>query len=165
MSPLGQTQQTQQIQSMSTSSSCVFFLGLCAFLASCSLFDTSILEQQRAEIERLRQEAEQLRRETEALQQQQAQQQQQTEACNRAFNDFDAARKTTDDATAIAYYQAGLAICPSDDVAHYELGEVYMRLGQTDAARAAFEQALGINPNFSRAQRRLEELGGALPAP
>jgi len=51
--------------------------------------------------------------------QQQAQQQRQTEACNRAFNDFDAARKTTDDATAVAYYQSGLAIRPSDDVAHY----------------------------------------------
>ena len=151
---------------MSTSSSCAFFLGLCVCLASCSLFDTSVLEQQRAEIERLRTEAEQLRRETEALQQQQAQQQQQTEACNRAFNDFDAARKATDDATAIAYYQAGLAICPSDDVAHYELGEVYMRLGQTDAAQTAFEQAVGINPNFSRAQRQLDSLsGGAIPSP
>ncbi len=150
---------------MSTSSSLALSLGLCVCLAACSLFDTTVLEQQRAEIERLRQEAEQLRRETEALQQQHARQQQQTEACNRAFSDFDAARKATDDATAIAYYQAGLAICPSDDVAHYELGEVYLRLGQTDAAQAAFEQAVGINPNFSRAQRRLEELGGAIPSP
>lgn len=150
---------------MSTASFFALSLGLYVCLASCSLFDTSVLEQQRTEIERLRQEAGQLRRETEALQQQQAQQQQQNEACNRAFNDFDAARKATDDATAIAYYQTGLAICPSDDVAHYELGEVYMRLGQTDAAQAAFEQAVGINPNFSRAQRRLEELQGALPSP
>ena len=150
---------------MSTPSSLALSLGLCVFLASCSLFDTTVLEQQRAEIDRLRQEAEQLRRETEALQQQHARQQQQTEACNRAFSDFDAARKATDDATAIAYYQAGLAICPSDDVAHYELGEVYLRIGQTDAAQAAFEQAVGINPNFSRAQRRLEELRGAIPSP
>ncbi len=150
---------------MSTPSSLALSLGLCVCLASCSLFDTTVLEQQRAEIERLRQEAEQLRRETEALQQQHARQQQQTEACNRAFSDFDAARKATDDATAIAYYQAGLAICPSDDVAHYELGEVYLRIGQTDAAQAAFEQAVGINPNFSRAQRRLEELRGAPPSP
>ena len=150
---------------MSTPSSLALSLGLCVCLAACSLFDTTVLEQQRAEIERLRQEAEQLRRETEALQQQHARQQQQTEACNRAFSDFDAARKATDDATAIAYYQAGLAICPSDDVAHYELGEVYLRLGQADAAQAAFEQAVGINPNFSRAQRRLEELGGTSPSP
>lgn len=152
-------------QGLSTSSFFALSLGLCICLASCSLFDTTVLEQQRAEIERLRQEAEQLRRETEALQHQQAQQQQQSEACNRAFNDFDAARKVTDDTTAIAYYQAGLALCPSDDVAHYELGEVYMRLGQTDAAQAAFEQAVRINPNFSRAQRRLEELGGAPSSP
>ena len=150
---------------MSPPSSFALFLGLCVFLAGCSLFDTSVLEQQRTEIERLRQEAEQLRRETEALQQQHAQQQQQNEACNRAFNDFDAARKATDDATAIAYYQSGLTICPSDDVAHYELGEVYLRIGQTDMAQAAFEQAVGINPNFSRARRRLEELRGAPPSP
>ena len=136
----------------------VMVLGV--FLASCSLFDTSVLEQQRAEIERLRQEAEQLRKETEALQQQQAQQQQQNEACNRAFSDFDAARKATDDATAIAYYQAGLTICPSDDVAHYESGEVYLRLGQSEAARAAFEAALKINSHFSRAQRQLDSLTG-----
>ena len=152
-------------QGMSTSSFFALSLGLCVGLAACSLFDKTVLEQQRAEIERLRQEAEQLRRETEALQQQHAQQQQQNEACNRAFNDFDAARKATDEATAIAYYQAGLAICPSDDVAHYELGEVYLQLGQVAAAQAAFEQAARINPNFSRAQRRLEELGGALPSP
>ena len=155
------------IHGMSTASFFALFLGLlCVCLASCSLFDTTVLEQQRAEIERLRAEAEQLRQETEALQQQQAQQQQQDEACNRAFNDFDAARKATDDATAVAYYQAGLAICPSDDVAHYELGEVYLRLGQTEAARSAFEAALKINPRFSRAQRQLDSLsGGTVPAP
>ena len=151
---------------MSSSSLFALFLGLCLCLAACSLFDTSVLEQQRAEIERLRAEAEQLRQETEALQKQRARQQQQTDACNRAFNDFDAARKAADDTTAVAYYQAGLAICPSDDVAHYELGEVYRRLGQTEAARSAFEAALKINPRFSRAQRQLDSLsGGAIPAP
>ena len=138
---------------------------LCVLLASCSLFDNTVLEQQRAEIERLRQEAEQLRKDTEALQQQRVQQQSQNEACNRAFNDFDSARKATDDAAAAAHYKAGLEICPSDDVAHYELGEVYLRLGQTDAARAEFAEALRINPNFSRAQRHLDTLGGASSAP
>ncbi len=150
---------------MSTASSFVLSLGLGVFLTSCSLFDTTVLEQQRAEIERLRQEAEQLRRDTEALQQQRTQQQQQTEACNRAFSDFDSARKATDDAAAVAYYKAGLAICPSDDVAHYELGEIYVRLGQTEAARAEFAEALQINPGFSRAQRQLDSLGGAISSP
>ena len=141
---------------------------LCRVLTGCSLFDNSILEQQRAEIERLRAEAEQLRQETEALQQQRIQQQQQNEACNRAFNDFDSARKATDDSAAVAHYTAGLAICPSDDVAHYELGEVYVRLGRTAAARMEFEEALRINPRFSRAQHQLDSLnslGGAGPAP
>ena len=138
---------------------------VCVFLSSCSLFDNTVLEQQRAEIEQLRQEAEQLRQETEALQQQRTQQQSQDEACNRAFNDFDSARKAANDSDAATYYKAGLDICPSDDVAHYELGEVYLRLGQADAAKAEFEEALRINPQFSRAQRHLDTLGGTTPPP
>ena len=135
------------------------------FFSACSLFDNSVIEQQRAEIESLRQDAEQLRQETEALRQQSAQQQQQNTACNRAFNDFDAARKAANDTNAAAYYKAGLEICPSDDVAHYELGEIYLRLDQTDAALAEFKEAVRINPKFSRAQRQLDKHQGAASAP
>ena len=135
------------------------------FLSACGLFDNSIIEKQRAEIESLRQDAEQLRQETEVLRQQGAQQQQQNTACNRAFNDFDSARKAANDTDAAAYYKGGLGICPDDDVAHYELGEVYIRLDQTDAAIAEFKEAVRINPMFSRAQRQLERLQGTASAP
>ncbi len=135
------------------------------FFCACSLFDNSVIEQQQAEIESLRQDAEQLRQETEALRQQTTQQAQQNTACNRAFSDFDAARKATDDTDAAAYYKAGLGICPDDDVAHYELGEIYVRLDQTDAAIAEFKEAVRINPKFSRAQRQLERLQGTASAP
>jgi tetratricopeptide (TPR) repeat protein len=130
------------------------------------LFDNSVIEKQRAEIESLRQEAEQLRLETEVLRQQGTQQVQKNTACNRAFNDFDAARKAADDTDAAAYYKAGLGICPDDDVAHYELGEIYVRLDQTDAAIAEFKEVVRINPKFSRAQRQLERLQetGAAPS-
>lgn len=135
------------------------------FFSACSLFDNSVIEKQQAEIESLRQEAEQLRQETETLKQQGTQQVQQNTACNRAFNDFDAARKATDDTDAAAYYKAGLGICPDDDVAHYELGEIYVRLDQTDAAIAEFKEAVRINPKFSRAQRQLDKLQGTGSAP
>lgn len=136
---------------------------LCVALPACSLFDTTLLDQQRAEIERLREEGRRLLEETEALRQQQARQQQLAEACNRAFGDFDAGRNAPNPADAVAHYRAGLALCPSDDVAHYELGEVYMRLGRQAEARAAFEAALAINPRFTRAQRRLDGVGGTRP--
>jgi len=141
----------------------LFTVGL--FFSACGLFDNSLIEKQRAEIESLRQDAEQLRQETEVLRQQGAQQQQQNTACNRAFNDFDSARKVDNDTDAVTYYKAGLGICPDDDVAHYELGEVYVRLDQTDAAIAEFKEAVRINPMFSRAQRQLERLQGTASVP
>jgi tetratricopeptide (TPR) repeat protein len=126
------------------------------FAAACALFDNTQLEQQRAEIERLRQEANQLKQETDALQQQRQKEEQEREACNRAFYAFDTARKAANDEEAIARYREGLNLCPSDDVAHNELGELYLRQGRKAEAAAEFEAALHLNPNFSRAQKNLE---------
>ena len=138
--------------------------ALCLVLPACSLFDTTVLDQQRAELAHLRQEADAQRRETEALQRQRTEKQRRLEACNRAFGDFDAGRKAADPTAALAHYQAGLRTCPNDDVAHFEVGEIYLKLGRNDAARAAFAAALDINPGFSLAQQRLGELGTAPPS-
>jgi tetratricopeptide (TPR) repeat protein len=124
--------------------------------SSCSLFDNTKLEQQRIEITRLKEEAEKLKQEAEALRQQNQQIDQERAACNRAFSAFDQGRKAGDTDTAIASYKEGLSLCPNDDVAHNELGEIYLRLGRKAEARAEFQAALQINPNFSRAQKNLD---------
>ncbi|MGE0825850.1 MAG: tetratricopeptide repeat protein [Candidatus Binatia bacterium] len=131
---------------------------LLLLLSSCMLFDNTKLEQQRAEIERLKQETAQLKAEADALQAQRVQEEKEREACNQAFYAFDAARKAANDTEAIMHYREGLKLCPSDDVAHNELGEIYARTGQTADARTEFEAALKLNPNFSRAQKNLEAL-------
>ena len=130
--------------------------SLLTLLPACGLFDNTRIEQQRAEIARLRQETEQLKQETDALQQQRQQEEQEREACNRAFYAFDAARKAADSEGAVSHYREGLRLCPSDDVAHNELGELYLRLGRKADAAAEFAEALRLNPNFSRAQKNLE---------
>ena len=130
--------------------------GCWLLFSSCSLFDNTQLEQQRAEIARLKQQAEQLRQEADALQQQQQKDVTEREACNRAFRSFSAARKATREEEAVDLYQEGLALCPSDDVAHNELGELYMHLGRKAEAATEFEAALRLNPNFTRAQKNLD---------
>lgn len=122
------------------------------------LFDNTKLEQQRADLARLKEESEKLRREAEALRQQSQQQDKEREACNQAFASFDAGRKAGDSDNAITQYREGLALCPNDDVAHNELGEIYMRLSRKAEAAMEFEAALRINPNFSRAQKNLDSV-------
>ena len=129
--------------------------GYWLLLPACSLFDDTQLQQQRTEIARLKQEAEQLRQEADALQQQRQKEEQEREACNRAFRFFSAARKAIEGMEAVDLYREGLALCPSDDVAHNELGELYMRLGRKADAAAQFQEALRLNLNFSRAQKNL----------
>ncbi len=138
---------------------CSFWLlatSLGLSLPACRLFDHTLIEQQQAQIERLRQEAAQLRQEVEALQQQRQKEDKEREACNRAFFLFDAARKAPTEEEAIDRYREGLALCPNDDVAHNELGELYLRLGRKAEAAAEFTEALRLNPNFSRAQKNLD---------
>ena len=133
-------------------------IGSGLLLPSCALFDDTKLEQQRAQIEQLRRESEQIRQEADAIRTQREKEENERTACNRAVTSFTSARKAPDDATAITYYREGLDLCPSDDVAHNELGELYAHMGRTADARTEFEAALKLNPNFTRAQKNLEAL-------
>ena len=79
--------------------------------------------------------------------------------CNRAFRDyFEKAQAEKEFAKAVPLYREGLKICPDDDVAHYELGKVLQEFGRTEEARAEFEAAVKINPDFNDARRQLEAL-------
>ncbi|MBM4254492.1 MAG: tetratricopeptide repeat protein [Deltaproteobacteria bacterium] len=132
--------------------------GYWLLFPACTLFDNTKLEQQKVQIERLRQESAQLRAEADALQHERETEEKERANCNKAFSSFDAARKATNDDDAIARYREGLDLCPSDEVAHNELGEVYTRAGRSDDARREFEAALTLNPNFARAQKNLDAL-------
>jgi tetratricopeptide (TPR) repeat protein len=79
--------------------------------------------------------------------------------CVRAFREyFDKAQLSTSRDEAISLYRKGLAICPDDDVAHYELGRALAGSGRQAEAENAFEAALKINPDFTDARRQLEAI-------
>jgi tetratricopeptide (TPR) repeat protein len=137
----------------------ITLLVLSTFLCGCL---GRLLEEQQAQIQRQQEELERLRQETEALFQSRQKEQQEQEACNRAFYEYEAARKTKDPQEAIARYRQGLQLCPDDDVARNELGELYLQQGQRAEAITEFTEALRINPNFSRAQKNLQAAKGGL---
>jgi len=51
-----------------------------------------------------------------------------------------------------------IALSPRNKWAYYHLGEVYRQEGRTNEARAMYEKALEIDPEFEAAQKRLESL-------
>ena len=115
----------------------------------------------RKQAEQLRQQDQELakqRKEIEALKLAQKQETEKREACNRAFRQFEQAQATKDARAAAELYRKGIALCPEDDVAHYELGKVLVTLGEAQAAQSEFEAALKINPNFTAAKTALEGL-------
>jgi tetratricopeptide (TPR) repeat protein len=131
----------------------IALLVLPTFLSGC--LGKSLAEQQ-ALIQKQQEDLERLRQETNALFQRRQKEQQAQEACNRAFREYEAGRKTKDPQEAIARYRQGLDLCPDDDVAHNELGEIYLQQGQMAEAITEFTEALAINPNFSSAQNNLD---------
>jgi Flp pilus assembly protein TadD len=110
------------------------------------------LKEQQAEIARQRQEIE-------ALIAAQQLEEQKRRDCNRAFRDFfEKAHQSKDAETAVALYHQGLALCPDDEIAHYELGKLLAAQGRVSEAEKEFEAALKLNPDFSEAQNQLEAM-------
>jgi tetratricopeptide (TPR) repeat protein len=108
------------------------------------------LKQQEAEIARQKKEIDELKAGQQA-------QNKKLRDCNRAFRDhFEGAQTTADGGRAIALYREGLALCPDDDVAHYELGRLLAAQGRYPEAETEFEAAIKINPDFSDARARLD---------
>jgi tetratricopeptide (TPR) repeat protein len=116
-----------------------------------------MLERQAEQIRQQEAEIARQRTELEALAAGQKIQDQKYKDCVRAFRDyFDKAQLATSRDEAISLYRQGLAICPDDDVAHYELGRALADAGRSAEAAEAFEAALKINPEFDEAKRQLE---------
>ncbi len=132
------------------------FSMVALFLAACN---SEVLERQAEQIRQQEIEISRQRKELEALAAGQQIQDEKQKDCVRAFRDyFDKAPLTTDREEAISLYRKGLAICPDDDVAHYELGRALVDAGRTAEAANEFEAALKINPAFADAKKQLDAI-------
>jgi tetratricopeptide (TPR) repeat protein len=121
--------------------------------------NSELLEKQAEQIRKQQAEIVAQRQEIEALKAGQKIQAQKQRDCNRAFRDFfEKAQTTADRDKAIALYREGLALCPDDDIAHYELGKMLAVSGRIEEAQAEFEAALKINPSFIEAKSQIEAL-------
>jgi tetratricopeptide (TPR) repeat protein len=134
----------------------VLLLPILLLLPSCR---SAALEKQAQLIKQQDAEIARQRREIEALQASQQTQKKRLTDCNRAFRDyFEPAQSSADRERAVALYREGIALCPDDDVAHYELGNLLAAQGHNREAEMEFERAVEINPAFSEAKARLEAL-------
>ncbi|MGE5820829.1 MAG: tetratricopeptide repeat protein [Deltaproteobacteria bacterium] len=117
--------------------------------------NSEVLEKQAEQIKQQEAEIAAQRQEIEAIRAGQKKQQD----CNRAFGDFfEKAQTISDRDKAIALYREGLALCPDDDIAHYELGKTLAAAGRNGEAQQEFEAALKINPGFTEAKNQLDAL-------
>jgi tetratricopeptide (TPR) repeat protein len=124
------------------------------FLAGCN---SEVLEKQAEQLRRQEIELARQRKEINDLLAGQKVQDQKSRDCNRAFREyFEKAQASSDREQAITLYREGLAICPDDDVAHYELGKVMVERGMYAEAEKEFEAALKINPDFVDAKKQLD---------
>lgn len=134
----------------------VIFFALIAGLSGC-LGET--LERQAEQLRQQNEELAKQRQDIEALKTGKQVQDQKQQDCSRAFRDyFDKAQASNEPERTIALYRDGLALCPDDEVAHYELGRTLADLGRNAEAEKEFEAALKINPGFGDARRQLELL-------
>jgi tetratricopeptide (TPR) repeat protein len=134
------------------------FFALLLTLVSLTGCETELMRKQAEQLRQQDQELAQQRKEIEALKLAQKQETEKREACNRAFRQFEQAQSSKDARAAAELYRKGIALCPEDDVAHYELGKVLVTLGDLQSAQSEFETALKINPNFTAAKTAVEGL-------
>jgi tetratricopeptide (TPR) repeat protein len=134
------------------------YLPLLVLVASVPIAcNSEILERQAEQLRQQEIEIARQRKELEALAGGKQLQDQKQQDCSRAFRDyFDKAQLSTDREQAIDLYRQGLAICPDDDVAHYELGKALVDARRFSEAEIEFEAALKINPDFADARKQLE---------
>ena len=124
------------------------------FLSACH---SEILEKQAEQIRNQEAEISRQRKEIDELLAGKKAQDQKLRDCNRAFREyFEKAQASSDREQAISLYREGLALCPDDDVAHYELGKALAESGRYPEAEKELEAALKINPGFLDAKRQLD---------
>ncbi|HXG52591.1 MAG TPA: tetratricopeptide repeat protein [candidate division Zixibacteria bacterium] len=135
---------------------CFFFA---AWLAGCN---SEILEKQAEQIRQQEIEIARQREEIQKLLAAQEAEERKRRDCSRAFTDyFEKAQAAADRDKAIALYREGLALCPDDEVAHYELGRTLAEAGRYREAEKELEAALRINPGFTDARRQLDAVRGS----
>ncbi|MGH7769680.1 MAG: tetratricopeptide repeat protein [Candidatus Binatia bacterium] len=135
--------------------SVVYGFSLLLLLSAC---ETEAIRRQQEEIRRQEAEIKKLRQEIEDEAAARKKEEQRTQDCASAFRYFERAQGVEDPRNAVVLYREGLNLCPDDDVAHYELGKIFAGMGKRDEARAEFEAALKINPNFQGAKQERENL-------
>jgi tetratricopeptide (TPR) repeat protein len=125
-----------------------------SLLAGCN---SEVLEKQAEQLRQQEKDIARQRKEIDDLLAGQKLQDQKSRDCNRAFREyFEKAQASSDRDQAIALYREGLAICPDDDVAHYELGKMMVDRGLYAEAEKEFEAAIKINPDFVDAKKQLD---------
>ncbi len=138
---------------MSSATARAVFFASCVF-AGCS---SETLERQAEQLRQQEKEIARQRKEIDDLLAGQKIQGQKSRDCDRAFREyFEKAQTSSDREQTITLYREGLALCPDDDVAHYELGKVMVERGLYAEAEKEFETALKINPDFIDARKQLD---------
>ena len=138
---------------MSSATARAVFFASCVF-AGCS---SETLERQAEQLRQQEKEIARQRKEIDDLLAGQKIQGQKSRDCDRAFREyFEKAQTSSDREQTITLYREGRALCPDDDVAHYELGKVMVERGLYAEAEKEFEAALKINPDFVDAKKQLD---------
>jgi tetratricopeptide (TPR) repeat protein len=119
---------------------------------------SAAIQRQTEVIRRQEEEIGRLRRELDEIAAAQTNARRDREDCRRAFAHFDKARAAADRQAAKELYREGLKLCPTDEIARFELGKLLVGMGRNEEARREFEAALRLNPNFSEARKLLDAL-------